>query len=62
MSVEDVVILEKEEIVGVVQAIDAVHLLLEEVPMPVKLVDGQGWLELRARLPSLLSLQSLQSL
>ncbi len=38
---EDVVVPEEEEVVGVIEAFDVVHAALEDVPAPVKLVDGQ---------------------
>ncbi len=43
--VEDVIVLEKEEIVGVVEAIYMVHLIIQQVPILVKLIYGQGWLD-----------------
>lgn len=49
--VEDVVILEEQEVVGVIEALDAVHIMLQKLPLPVKLVDGKigeapdAWLE-----------------
>lgn len=41
--VEDVVVVQEEEVVGVVEAIDVVHLVLQELPVSVKLVDSQRW-------------------
>ena len=48
--VEDVVVFQEEKVVGVVEAIDVMHLVLEEVPASVKLVDGQRWFRLGTRL------------
>lgn len=48
--VEDIVVSEQQEVMGIVESLDVVHVVLQHVPVPVKLVDGQRWQRPNTRL------------
>jgi len=55
--VKDEVVSEEEEVMGVIEALDVVHVVVQEIPATVKLVNGQcrqspdAWLQTDADQP-----------